>query len=173
MRAGTASLPGSCCQGTKKGHRSPIGARTSSSETPRLILASAWSQRTRGAGGAAGLPPGHFVVPSFLAKELLHTGKFRMWERLRAVFRTPVFPAPEILMGRRGRDMGSGISLRAACISLRAASCFAGQPPWSRHWLKQMRLKRLRPKTGSLVAFSRLTGVSGSPSLLGTLLETR
>ena len=85
-----------------------MGAHTSSSDTPRLILASAWSQRTRGAGGAAGLPPGRFVVPSFLAKELLHTGKFRMWEH------TPVFPAPEILMGRCGRDMGSSISLRAA-----------------------------------------------------------
>ena len=42
VRAGTASLPGSCDQGTKNGHRSPAGAHTSSSETPRLI------QRLRG-----------------------------------------------------------------------------------------------------------------------------
>ena len=116
MRAGTASLPGSCCQGTKKGHRSPMGAHKSS-EMPRLILASAWCQRTQ-AGGATGLPLGHFVVPSFLPKELLHTGKFRqMWEVSWSILSSPphpVFPAPEILMSRCGRDMGSSISLRAA-----------------------------------------------------------
>ena len=65
MRAGTASLPGSCDQGTKNGHGSPVGTHTSSSETPRLIQASVWSQSTRGAGGAPGRPPGRFVVPSW------------------------------------------------------------------------------------------------------------
>ena len=99
-----------------------------SSEMPRLILASAWSQRTRGAGGAAGLPPGRFVVPSFLAKELLHTGKFRrMWgPLLMSVSGTPVtcaiFPTLQIPMGRCERDMGTGISLRASGILLRATS---------------------------------------------------
>ena len=138
-----------------------MGAHTSSSDTPRLILASAWSQRTRGAGGAAGLPPGRFVVPSFLAKELLHTGKFRMWEH------TPVFPAPEILMGRCGRDMGSGISLRAACISLRAASCFAGQLPRSRHWLKQMRLEKVKTQNWVTCGVFQINGGVRKPLAVG------
>lgn len=76
-------------------------------------------------------------------------------------------------MGRCGRDMGSGISLRAACISLRApgislraAGCLLGDTKVM-PWPKQMRLQRLRPETGSLVAFSRLNGVSVKPLAVG------
>ena len=42
-------------------------------------------------------------------------------------------------MGRCGRDVGTGISLRAA-------GCFAGRPPRSCHWLKQMRLEKVKTR---------------------------
>ena len=131
--------------------------------------------RTRGAGGAAGLPPGRFVVPSFLAKELLHTGKFgRMWEHLLVCLRYTCLPRPGDPDGQVWEGYGQRYFLEG-CLYFPEGPWYFPEGRWlfcwaatrSCHWLKQMRLEKVKTRNWVTCGIFQINGGVCKPLAVG------